>query len=221
VTARPKVRDARDGRRPHLLRAEWGRDDEGYVAHMSFWRTADDRLVLQDIQSNADTRGRDMTSWLSTLGMPITVIEVIPQATGFWRRMLGERLVAGWEAATGWPHALERVAVPYPEVVTRDVERPAGRSNLRRRTQNGGVVQDRGKGMKRTKEQLEAIAGPAPKGYGAVIHPVDTRHPGWLDPEEIVARHLPMGLSERKAGYVTTWDHPFRLRADHPRYSGA
>ena len=67
----------------------------------------------------------------------------------------------------------------------------------------------------------EAIEGPPPAGYGAILRPEGETRPHWLDPQEVVARHLPMGLSERKAEFVTTWDHPFRLRADHPRYTEA
>lgn len=217
----PRVHAREDARRPHLIRADWGADDKGRSAHLAFWRTLDGRTVLHDIQSNRDVRGRAMLEWLLERGNPVSVIEVIPQATGFWDRMLACGLIAGWEAATGWPHALERLAVPWPEVVTRlDAHGPV-RSNFRRWKPKGETVQGRGKGMIRTKDQLDAIGGPPPKGYGAIVHPDGTMHPEWLDPEEIVARHLPMGLSERKARFVTTWDHPFRLREDHPRYSGA
>jgi len=61
----------------------------------------------------------------------------------------------------------------------------------------------------------------APAGYGDIIRPAGKGRPGWLGAEELVVRHLPGGPSERKAGYVTTWDHPFRLRADHPHYASA
>lgn len=60
---------------------------------------------------------------------------------------------------------------------------------------------------------------PAPDGYGALLMPEGDRMPEWLDGWEVVARHLPCGLSERKASYITTWCHPFRLRSDHPRYA--
>lgn len=67
-------------------------------------------------------------------------------------------------------------------------------------------------------DRLMDPATPPPAGYGALLAAPGVR-PAWLDPQEIVARHLPMGLSERKADFVTTWDHPFRLRVDHPHYS--
>lgn len=67
----------------------------------------------------------------------------------------------------------------------------------------------------------DAIDGAPPKGYGGILKADAAERPDWIHPQEMVARHLPMGLSERKADFVTTWDHPFRLRADHPRYSGS
>ena len=77
-------------------------------------------------------------------------------------------------------------------------------------------------GPRRTTDAQDAAMrpdAPAPGGYGALIQPEGDRMPEWLDGWEIVARHLPCGLSERKASYVTTWCHPFRLRSDHPRYA--
>jgi hypothetical protein len=221
VTACPGVAEARDPRRPHLMRADWGRDGDGRTAHLAFWRTVDGGIVLQDIQSNAVMRGRDMVRWLSGHDMPVTVVEVIPQAVGFWERMLRDGLIARWEAATGWPNPLERMAAAWPEVVQ---AAPAGRMtrrNFRRRITQGGIERDqRGKGVSYTERKMrEAIEGAPPAGYGAILRADTTEKPEWLDPQEIVARHLPMGLSERKANFVITWDHPFRLRADHPRYS--
>lgn len=35
--------------------------------------------------------------------------------------------------------------------------------------------------------------------------------PDWLPGDVVVGRDLPLGLSERKADYVTTWNWPFRL----------
>lgn len=61
----------------------------------------------------------------------------------------------------------------------------------------------------------------APRGYGAIITPRGKAKPEWLDDQELVVRHLPGGPSERKAMGVTTWCHPFRLRADHPHYAMA
>ena len=58
-----------------------------------------------------------------------------------------------------------------------------------------------------------------PDGYGPLIVPKGKDRPAWLSGDELVARHLPQGLSERKASGVTTWNHPFRLRADHPHYA--
>ena len=70
-----------------------------------------------------------------------------------------------------------------------------------------------------TDRMRAAIDGPPPAGYGAIVLVENDTKPAWLDDWEVVARHLPMGLSERKAGYVTTWDRPFRLRSDHPHYA--
>ena len=53
--------------------------------------------------------------------------------------------------------------------------------------------------------------------YGPLIRTTGNR-PWWLDNDEIVQRPLPLGPSERKAAYVTTWNHDFRIRADHPFY---
>ena len=201
------------------MRADWGRDGEGRGAHLAFWRTVDGRLALQDIQSNATTRGRDMVRWLSGHGMPVTVVEVIPQAVGFWDRMLRDGIIARWEGATGWPNPLERLATAWPEIRQAAPVRERPRMNFRRRISQGGITQQRGGSMSITERQMrEAIEGPPPRGYGAILRAETTERPDWLDPQEMVARHLPMGLSERKAGFVTTWDHPFRLRADHPHY---
>lgn len=66
--------------------------------------------------------------------------------------------------------------------------------------------------------QRRGIEGNPPTGYGRILQEAGDCRPSWLDAEEVVARHLPMGLSERKAGAVMEWRHPFRLRTDHPRY---
>lgn len=81
-------------------------------------------------------------------------------------------------------------------------------------------VRKRAAMQKTTAQQDRAMApdAPAPDGYGALIQPESERMPTWLEGFEVVARHLPCGLSERKASYVTTWIHPFRLRNDHPYY---
>lgn len=68
------------------------------------------------------------------------------------------------------------------------------------------------------RDSMDPDAAP-PKGYGALIVPEWQGRPHRLDGEEIVARHLPCGLSERKAQDITTWDHPYRLREDHPHYA--
>ncbi len=212
------IREAEDPRRPHLLHADWGRDGDGTVAAMRFWRTSDG-VVLQDIRANAAVRGSEMLRWLAGFGRPVTVIEVIPQAEGFWRRMLGEGLISEWQAATGRAHPLEGDALPWIDAVSR----PASRiRNLRRRVSGQGSGDGKGEAMgNATQQQRDAIAGPPPDGYGGILHSDGPERPEWIDPQEIVARHLPMGLSERKAAFVTTWDHPFRLRADHPRYTEA
>ena len=70
-----------------------------------------------------------------------------------------------------------------------------------------------------TPYQRTALTGAPPEGYGPLIHEPGDVRPGWLEANEIVARHLPMGLSERKAGLVSSWHHPFHVREDHPRYS--
>ena len=144
MTTRPDVTEARDPRRPHLMHADWGRDGDGRTAHLAFWRTVDGGIALQDIRSNAATRGRDMVRWLSGHGMPVTVVEVIPQAVGFWERMLHDGLIASWEAATGWPNPLERVATAWPEIIRQTPPRAAARMNFRRRISQGGVVRNRG-----------------------------------------------------------------------------
>lgn len=69
-----------------------------------------------------------------------------------------------------------------------------------------------------TDPQRLAIEGPPPDGYGRIIPAPGGDRPSWLDAGEIVARHLPLGMSERKAGFIVGWEHPFRLRSDHPWY---
>ena len=133
MTREPAVSAANDPRRPHLMRADWRRDGDGRGAHLSFWRTSDGRAVLQDIRSNAATRGRDMVRWRVEQGMPVTVVEVIPQTVGFWDRMLREGLIVRWVRATGWPNPLERVSTAWPEIVRTTPVRSAVRMNFRRR----------------------------------------------------------------------------------------
>lgn len=203
----PVVRRAEDPRRPHLLHAGWGFDRKGAEASMRFWRTSD-ACVLQDVRANAETRGRTMVAWLHGLGHPVTVVEVIPQAVGFWTRMLDEGLVERWQAASGRPHPLERLAIPWDDLVATP---SAGVIMMRRR-----IAACASQGV--TERQRAAIAGAPPHGYGRILHADGAGRPTWVDVDDIVARHLPMGLSKRRAGDIATWTHPFRLRADHPRY---
>lgn len=111
----PEVVEGDDHRRRHMMWAMWGEDAKGVDAHLGYWCTRDGRIVLQSIQANADIRGRAMLRWLTRYGLPIHVVEVIPQAVGFWRRMHAERLIAYWEPATGRASRLERAAVPFPQ----------------------------------------------------------------------------------------------------------
>lgn len=108
----PDVVEGDDNRCPHMMWAMWEEDADGDDAHIGFWRTGDGRIAIQSFQSNIDIRGRDMLDWMKRYGLPIEVVEAIPDAIAYWERMLGEGRIAGWEPATGWPSALERIAVP-------------------------------------------------------------------------------------------------------------
>lgn len=110
----------------HMMWAMWEEDDDGDDAHIGFWRTSDDRIVIQAMQSNADVRGRDMLKWIGGYGLPVHVVEVVPEAAGFWERMADERAIKDLEYATGWPSRLERLAVPLGDAghVAHDVTAP-------------------------------------------------------------------------------------------------
>lgn len=190
-----------DGRRPHLLRARWDADDHHAEASVSFWLTRADRIVLHDIRANADTRGRDMLRWLGGHGRPVDVVEVIPQARGYWRLMIAEGLIASWQPATGRAHPWERLAVPFEGMTG-----SAGTGGIGGRNGTGGVQGRR-----------SSDADRRPFGYGALLRP-DGGRPEWLAAEETVRIQMPSGFSERRAGQIATWRHPYRLRADHPHY---
>ena len=119
MTPMPDVVEGDDSLCAHILWAMWDEDDGGVDAHIGFWRTSDGRIALQGMQSNGDIRGRTMLQWLATLGLPVHVIEAVPEAIGFWERMREEGLVVDWEPATGWPSDLEALAVPFPEAISR------------------------------------------------------------------------------------------------------
>jgi hypothetical protein len=201
VTPPVAVEHVIDGRRPHLLRARWEADDRRTEASISFWLTSAGRIVLHDIRANADTRGRDMLRWLGGHGHAVDVVEVIPQAEGYWRLMKDEGLVASWQAATGRAHPWERIAVPFDGMARPAQTKPVGRWM--------------GSGGTQGKRPVDADRPPA--GYGATIQP-DGGRPEWLDAGETVRIHMPSGVSERRAGQITTWRNPYRLRADHPHY---
>lgn len=109
----PTVVEGECGTCAHMMWAMWDEDDEGVDAHIGFWRTRDGLMIVQSMQSNADVRGRDMLKWLERHRLPIHVVEAIPEAFGFWDRMMDEGIIATWEPATGMPSMLERRSVPY------------------------------------------------------------------------------------------------------------
>ena len=115
MTPEPDVVEGDDSRIANILWAMWEEDDDGVDAHIGFWRTSDDRLAVQSMQSNRDVRGRDMLRWLARYGMPVHVVEAIPEAYGFWDRMRGEGLIVDWLPADGLASDLERLSVPFPE----------------------------------------------------------------------------------------------------------
>lgn len=195
------VEPVMDGRRPHLLRARWNVDHHHAEASVSFWLTSADRIVLHDIRANAVARGRDMLRWLGGHGRAVDVVEVIPQAKDYWRLMKAEGLVSSWQAATGRAHPWERLAVPFEGMARAAETKPVGRWI--------------GQGGAEGKRPVDADRRPT--GYGAAIQP-DGGRPEWLDAEEAVRIQMPSGVSERRAGQIAIWRHPYRLRADHPHY---
>lgn len=119
MTCAPDVVEGDDMQCPHMLWAMWDEDQEGVDAHIGFWRTSDGRIAIQAMQSNADVRGRAMLEWIATLGLPVHVVEVIPESMGFWDAMHEAGLIVEWEPATGWPSDLEKLAVAFPQACTR------------------------------------------------------------------------------------------------------
>lgn len=108
----PDMVEGDDDRCPHMMWAMWEEDAEGDDAHVGFWRTSDGRIAVQSFQSNLDVRGRGMLDWLKRYGLPIAVVDAVPDAAGYWARMLSEGRISHWEPATGWPSDLEGKAVP-------------------------------------------------------------------------------------------------------------
>ena len=113
----PEVVEGDNHRCPHMLWAMWEEDEEGVDAHLGFFRTRDGLIAIQSMQSNRDVRGRDMLKWIAGYGLPVHVVEVVPEAMGFWDRMMAEGRVVQWDPATGWPSELERRAVSFPEAL--------------------------------------------------------------------------------------------------------
>lgn len=97
-----------DGDVAHAKWAEF--DDE---AHVRFWLTSDDEIVIQTMHSSPAIRGRDMLRWLAQYGKPIVVVEATYEALGFWERMQKEGLIHSVDVAEGFPSELENMSVPF------------------------------------------------------------------------------------------------------------
>lgn len=115
MTADPIVVEGDEGPIANILWAMWDEDGDGNDAHIGFWRTTDGRLAVQSMQSNREVRGRAMLQWLSRYGLPIHVVEAVPEAYGFWERMLDEGRIVDWQPADGLVSDLERISTPFPE----------------------------------------------------------------------------------------------------------
>jgi hypothetical protein len=113
---KPDVSEGEDRHTAHFMWATWsdgdGCDDED-PAMLGFFQAAGPKLVVQTIQASAGTRGRTMLAWASSQGMPVHVIEVVPETCSYFERMAGEGLVADWDPADGWTSPLYAASVPY------------------------------------------------------------------------------------------------------------
>lgn len=105
-----------DGHIPNIMWAMWEEDEDDLDAHIGFWKTSDGRIAVQSLQANRNVRGRDMMRWLMRYGMPVHVVEAIPEAYGFWDRMMAEGLIIDWAPADGFTTELERLSVPFGDV---------------------------------------------------------------------------------------------------------
>ncbi len=100
----------------HLYWANWGDDKNDVDAHLGFWQINDDNegpmFIVNAMQSNEITRGREMLKWLQSYGKPIIIVEAIPSAFGFYEQMTREELIYCWEATDGFPSDYEENSVP-------------------------------------------------------------------------------------------------------------
>lgn len=112
----PEIVGDDNPKRRHLMWAMWPEDAQGEGAHIGFWRTNDDRIVVKSLVANADVRGRAMMRWLAGYGLPVHVVEVIPTAMGFWDRMLEDGLIAEWDPSDGFASPLEKMAIPLEDL---------------------------------------------------------------------------------------------------------
>lgn len=68
--------------------------DHTFGAYVRFWRTSDNRLIVHSMHSGKAASGRAMLKWLNdTYQLPVSAIEVLPHAKGFWRKMQTEGMV--------------------------------------------------------------------------------------------------------------------------------
>lgn len=112
----PEIVDGEDRHTRHFMWANWpdeAIEDDDEPAMLGFFVAAGPRLVVQTIQSSPAIRGRTMLEWAASQGMPVHVIEVIPETCPYFERMAAEGLVDGWDPADGWTSPLYAASMPY------------------------------------------------------------------------------------------------------------